>query len=408
MNFPNRFRLLAKNLSLNGASTALRTLILQLLVLPIAARQLSVDTFGQILIAIAIINTFSTTIGSALANAVLQASANTQKTAQHLSVDYSLFNTCLIAGVLLTLILSTASSKIFSFDHGLLVATIASIRTIGLYLMVEHRLNLDYSRVAIYRVTTSIGYLCGLGVILIAPDTLSPLLIFLIGESLGLGIALLDTTLLEKGYSTSKEVLRELKRTVGFSFSILSNNLVSYGDRFIISSFISLSAVPVFFSAAVGGRLLQLGAANSGGVILSHLVRSRASSLRKRLSVILAVSAIFGLVTFIILQAVTPWLIQLLYPKFSDSAVPVLGVVNAGFGCRISAFLIRPLTIRLIRVRKIVFLDGSMSVLYLCCGAVGALIYGLEGFCVAFAAVSGLKIMTEALLLFSERGIPSN
>lgn len=398
------------NLLMNSGSTFLYALILQVLIFPIINQHVGQDEFGRLLTTMAVVNVVGMVLGGAISNLVLKEYSEHDQSLNKIG-GFTQFNSCFIISViLLTPVLVFAfyavqAENVVSIGNiedlvNIIVPVLITIAlALRVYLVVEFRLALNYTQVAKVRFFVVAGYAIGLFSFLNNYFSF-PILIIFVGEAVCVFYLLLYSSIIREGVSFSKEVAVKMRRYFGLSLSVISNNLMAYGDRLILAQVIGFSSVSVFFSAAIGGRIVQMCLDPVANVLLSYLVSYKTTVTVKRFVTIILVCILFSVVVWGVMQMVVPYIIMYLYADYFNDALQVLSVVNAGFSVKASEVLLRPLITRIVPVRSIALVDSILAVVYLLSGGWAALKYGINGFATNFVIVGILRMILMIGLIY--------
>lgn len=386
-----------RNVAMNSGSMFIYTIVLQLVLFPFLSRMVSIDRFGQVLAAVATINGFGIVFGGAMAQLILKEYGETNGKESY-SERCPEYNGNMLLILLVAVPLIALIGKIFLYRGDLLwVVVTTEIFALKIYFLSEFRVAMNYVYIAGSRMFAFVGYAIGFCVFWWARD-LNAMIVFFIGEL---------TVLVFVAYSSEMPTCgirfahlgTTLRRYGGMFVSMLSNNIITYGDRFILAKAVGFGAAPLFFAAAIGGRLLQMPANTFSNVVLSHIVNAdemtgAGSALR------LAVYALLGGgAAWVVLYFLTPLAVSWLYPHYFSDANRILQIVNVGFAIKIAEILVRPVVIKFVSVRLMALLYSASATVYLIAGALSAMVWGLKGFAISFVVVNLLRFAAVCLVL---------
>ena len=170
-----------KNVGLNTSATVLYVVVLQLLIFPGLSRLITIERFGEVLIAVALINGIGMIIGGAMAQVVLKDfGADIEKDLY--AVRRASYNGALLL-VMIVVIPATGlvSTNFFSFPDTCWVMLATMFFAIRTYLIADLRVAMNYRLIAISRILVLTGY--GFGFVLfLTVDDVNPIALFLLGE----------------------------------------------------------------------------------------------------------------------------------------------------------------------------------------------------------------------------------
>lgn len=387
------------NIMLNSGSTFAYIVLLQIIILPILSRFVNPERFGEIITGVAIINGLGLSIGGSITQLVIKKYGDYKNKSQH-DDQFRFYNSCFI------IILIIASPLLIGFEYYLLQpsdVTLVFLATFlcGLkgYLFSELRINYDYLSIAYTRVAMLLGY-CVASIFVYFAPSFNAIIIFMSGELFAVLYLALKTSILSRGIGFERTALI-LKQYFGMLVSLLSNNLVAYGDRFILSKFIGYEAASIFFAGALGGRLAQMPMNSISNVLLSLLINQNKEESSKICSKLIVLGVVISIVAFTVLELVFPYLIKFLYPAFYPNVQDVLFYINIGFAVKIGEISIRPSLIRFVRVKRIAEIDGAYGIIYLTVCTFSAILWDLKGFAIAIFVLSVFKYLMVSLHVFN-------
>ena len=386
---------------INSGSMLFYVVALQIIIYPLINKFLGIERFGQILTNMAVVNVGGLIIGSSVSN-LLMKDFGAEDNKQDFSLGYQKYNNCyLYVSFILLPIICLAQHFFLVKDDILLTTLVLIVFSMKTYLVVEFRVDINYLKIALSRFLAVLGYM--LGFWLYKLNVLyDPMLVMLLGELLSFAYVVFESKLIRSGFSLNIDKLL-VRRFFGLFLSVFSNNSTSYGDRFILSKLIGFGSLPIFFSACVTGRMLQMCFNVVSNVLLSYLVNIQNRAIKSYALILILISVLIGFFSYIFLCFMSPHIIGFLYPDMLNDAMGILASVNLAFSAKMSEIFVRPVMLRTLNIRKIAYIDTSISFVYLLGGIFGAAYFGLEGFVVCFSLVSLSKLMLIYLVLLGEK-----
>lgn len=374
---------------LNGLSSLIFTGVLQFIIYPTLAKNLSSRDFGLILFLMGIANLFGVTFGNTLNNLFLRYARKSEKNEGYFLFSYLV--TFFSSLILTPIILFAMNIKISLTIQTLIVLNLVQFRS---FFSVEFRIKLNYRKVLMMNSFIAFGYLLG---ILIFNKHVS-LFPFLVGEIFG-SLYIVFTTNLWKAWSFKLGISSDLlKDYLLIIISGVSINAFTYADRFLIKPALGEEKIAIFFSAAIMGKLIGLGVGIISGVFLSYLARMEEQKFINYISRISKFGVLAILMLFGFVELITPVAIKILYPKFYDDAIRIHLFVNVGFSLKASEAILRPIMIRFVELRKLTSVDSSFALSYVLIGFFVALKFDIIGFSIFFMLLSIAKFVTQFLV----------
>jgi O-antigen/teichoic acid export membrane protein len=361
---------------LNIIASLLLTSILQIIVLPVISARVYQDTFGEILTLQGISNAIGVMFGASLNN-ILLIKANSYDN-QSLTATFSrLFRSSIIYAT----ILSFPLLLFFGKEQGVVIALLMIVYTIGIlirsYLTVYYRINLEYKKILLHVIITSLGYLLGIVIFFINGEWIS---IYLIGELFS--VLYLFYTIRPKFLIRQKDgIFFQIRKDFSnFFISSMLTNVLLYLDRLLINPILGASDVAVFFAASVVGKLIGIVMQPLSGVILSYISVDITEKPSKVFKYSLGISSGIGILFFFGAYFATPFLLEVLYPDLFLEALPLYVLCNLIAVLNMISTIIQPLSLKFCPT----YWQARIQIIYFICFFTLSLtflyFYGLYGF----------------------------
>ncbi|WP_270792397.1 lipopolysaccharide biosynthesis protein [Enterococcus casseliflavus] len=361
---------------LNIIASLLLTSILQIIVLPVISARVYQDTFGEILTLQGISNAIGVMFGASLNN-ILLIKANSYDN-QSLTATFSrLFRSSIIYAT----ILSFPLLLFFGKEQGVVIALLMIVYTIGIlirsYLTVYYRINLEYKKILLHVIITSLGYLLGIVIFFINDEWIS---IYLIGELFS--VLYLFYTIRPKFLIRQKDgIFFQIRKDFSnFFISSMLTNVLLYLDRLLINPILGASDVAVFFAASVVGKLIGIVMQPLSGVILSYISVDITEKPSKVFKYSLGISSGIGILFFFGAYFATPFLLEVLYPDLFLEALPLYVLCNLIAVLNMISTIIQPLSLKFCPT----YWQARIQIIYFICFFTLSLtflyFYGLYGF----------------------------
>ena len=296
-------------------------IVLQLVVYPLITHFHGEVVTGNILYFIGFIYIIPQAFGTALSNTRLIIRKDHDAT----NADYTqmLTLTCVLSALICGYIgLADDMSIGFSVLYGLF----SVIYLIRAYTQVEFRLKLDFKGYFLYYCLSSVGYLIGLIFYFL---TNIWLLIFIVGEGLGVAYTLLFGKLLSKeprGIGSSL-----INKTFWvIAASLLMRDCVLHFDKVVLKQAISAEVVTHYFVVSFLAKTMQMLINPVNTLIMSYLTAKDAVFTKKTLLKFTAFSLGIGAAFYLACIIGTPIYVKLFYPSLYDMVIAYSPIVNLG------------------------------------------------------------------------------
>lgn len=367
-----------KNVLINIVSTGLLTGLTQLVVFPIISRMIDAEAFGIAVSLYGFNNLIVVFLGNTINNIRLIYDDKVEEKG-NFSV-LLLFS--LAASFLVSLILYSLYSSDPSFWELFILIVFTVLGTLRSYLLVYFRLNLEYEKILYTNLAILLGYAIGMAIFFVVPFWG---FIFLIGELLGVGYAVKVTPFLLEKPRKTENIFFLAKETVNLTFSNGVSNGLKYLDRFLITPVLGATSMSLYYSVSVFSKMINMVVIPFNNVLLSYINRMAVEEGRKYFLAINVASVILMIPTFIVLNLVTPFMLEILYPQFVEQAMPYIWIVNLANVFNLLTSISNPFILKLHQMKYQVNIQIIYGVVYVISAFYLSLQYGLMGFAVATA-----------------------
>lgn len=366
---------------LNIVSNALPIFVLQFIVQPFIARELGADENGRYLTLMSLLHCAVMLTGTTLHMTRLLREKEYKD--NKIEGDFNLillFSSLINIGVICigSVLIKSSPSEVF------FTALLSVIWMIKDYVIVEFRLKLTYSRLLINNLLLCVGYILGVYLFRLVPKWY---IIIISGYFLSFIHLVFTTELLKEPikktslFKGSVKVLLVLSLTEGMSVF-----MTNY-DRFVLFALITGSAVSVYYSASIMGKMMSLLSAPVSNVILSYLVSIR--DLSKRSYHLVWIFSVFtGVILYFVCVLISPWILRLLYPQWANDSLELIY-----FTCGVAMFsymrsIASPFILKFCDIRFQWIIKGIHTVIYGICGYLSIRFWGIKGFAICNLFVS--------------------
>jgi O-antigen/teichoic acid export membrane protein len=345
------------------------------------------ESFGSVLLLFGICQIIMTTSGTSLNNTRLLMETEYQK--KGVIGDFNLLLICITALSVLIIPVSyiLLDSKVFVIQI-LILAVLVAFGIANEYLVVQYRLQLNYTRILLYSTYLSLGYILGL---LLFKITKEWLLVLLLGYVVSFIYNYRNTTLLREPFvKTVLSKATNIKFINLLGASGLSSALL-YLDRIILFPLVGGERVSIYYSASVVGKLIASIIGPLASILLSYIVRVERLTTRAFL-VFNGILLIVGFIGYWICVFISGPLINILYSDWAVESMTLILYTNAIAVLGIYSTMLNPILLRFTKSYYQVIIQICYIALYLGCSLLLLGKYGLRGFAIGILIASVGKI----------------
>lgn len=351
-----------KDIIFNIIAQLLFILVQQIVLFPKFETYLGTDQFGQFIVYYGILNVVAIALGTSFTN-LYEKTYNLQNESTIEENYYNLFKYLIIyylfLSIPLVLILDVLKGNyLANFILVLLIGLIA----IRVFLLVKFRVKREFKKILFFNVILSILYLCLYFVKL--NSLLDILIAFTIIETVANILILLSTKFSFASTLTAKKDIFTFKSINTLLLSGAAGSLMNYADRFVISFFLGLSPVTIFYIATLPTKLFIFPFNMVSSVVLSYLARSNKINnvLKKKVLISLPIILSGVLIGSYYLGKIVIWII---YPKYLESINNIYLLVNLTFMLVCLDFILRSFLLKYISTSKKAVIDISTLIFFL-------------------------------------------
>ncbi len=366
--------------------------VIQMVLYPYLNKQMGEERFGDVLSLISIVAIMGTTFGTA-ANYSRVVSTTKRKVENG---DYNFFLTII---AVLSVIVSLATMLIMKEFTlwGYLGFSVLMIYTVlRYYADVEFRLNVNYKRFFIFYLFISIGYLLG---VLVYPATKSWIVTMLLGEVISVVYVLAVGKIFRGPYVQKSEDFKEnMKSVVLLSGTNLISALILNVDRLMLQYFEGGTAVTIFYTATLVGKIVALVSGPLNGVIIGHLAKYKGGLPAKKFVGICGCATLLGLIINVACVAISYVFVKFMYPDVFDMSKPYFWIANAG---QVFYFISGTLTIILLRFtdeKYQLYINIAYLLTFIILAFPMVISWGIWGMAIALLIVNLMRIIMITIM----------
>lgn len=382
---------------LNIIATALPLLLLQLIVLPILGGKLGEIDYGAVLTLISLTIIFSQPFGKVVNNIRLLKDDNYNK-----NDEFGDFNLLLISGVIINGLIIAVSVLYFDNTSSILnVSLIVMVSTLNLirqYIIVGFRLQLNYKGILVNNIILGLGYIFGLLLFFLVPYWQ---LIYITGYALSIIYISPKFNWYKEGIRKSKLFNGITKESIILFLSMCIKTIFNYADRLVLFPLMGPSAVTIYYTATLSGKLITKVTTPLTTVMLSYLVKMKNFRLKLFLYLILLTS-IIGVFGYFVTVWLSKPMLYILYPQWAEQSLKLIYVTTATIVFEVFTSIINPFILRFNKMN----LQLIIGLIHIAVAVVAVSIfynlYGLLGFCIGLLIANVIKLILMLILIIKK------
>lgn len=383
---------------LNIISSFFPIFVLQIVVYPIVAARIDSDSYGLMLSVYSFISLVSGTLGGELCNTRLIKEQSYEE--KRLVGDFNIILNYYVIIVPVIVVVGTffMEDSLSILDFILIIYISLSVM-ISNYLDVGLRLKLDYRSVFISKCIVSAGYIIGM---LAALSFDKWQFIFIFGDTLTIIFYLFKTNLIREKCIKTQLFKTTLIDTLLLDCSGFLQRIITYADKIILYPLAGGTAVSIYYTATLFGKIISMGINPLTTVILSYLARMKGVN-NKLINIFLVVSGILCIIGYFVCVWISDPVLGLLFPQWKEEAMKLVPMATIGVCVLAFCSILTPLTLKFCSMHWQMIINGSSVLVFLVLGCILLDKFGLMGFCIG---INISYIMKAILLVYLFLKIP--
>lgn len=373
---------------LNIVAAALPVALLQLIIYPHLAKSLGGDEYGLMLTIYSIWIMISNSLGNVLNNIKLLKNPQYEELGEEGDIEL-LLRQWLGAGSAIVFIVIWVYCGNFNLTHVVLGTLTSVCIFLKAYLEVGFRLKLNYRAIVINSAVLGAGFCIGTGLFEL---TGCWEFVFLTGYMLSVIYCAVRTRLL-RIKSRRTEMHREVSRDSYFLvISAIISNCINYADKLILYPLMGGTAVSIYYTATILGKITGMLTGPINSVILSYISRwdnSKSKLFNKILGLGFVIIAIGYVVTLLLARPV----LGILFPQWIDEVMIIIPITTATVMLTVLASILQPFVLKFCNIYWQIMISGVGSAAYFISALVLWKLYGLTGFCGGTVIGATVKIV---------------
>lgn len=382
-----------QDFTLNILASIILTGTMQIIVYPLLARTFDAGAYGKILTIMGIINAVSVAFGNSLNNTRLIVNSDYEK--RKIQGDFNIL--LLISSISTAVIVFLISYILLEVNilQSILLAILAVLITVKAYYIVAFRLILNFKKILLCNVLSSVGYLIGCLLMLWCSVWTIP---FITAEICAILYILSTSNLVKESL-----VFTSLFKSSAIKYIILigtglSGNLFIYLDRLLLYPILGPESVSVYTTASFFGKTLSIVMLPISSVLLGYFAQKNFIMNLKRFWVFCS-TTLFASALFVVISIwISPFITGILYPSLVNDARSYIFLANTAAILATSASMIQPAILKFTPTYMQIVKEGIYGITYLVLGLILVRKYSLLGFCIASLVANIVKIIVLFLI----------
>ena len=374
---------------LNIAATAIPVAVLQLIVYPITANQLGGDEYGLMLTIYSIWMIFSNPLGNVLNNIRLLWNKKYLDSGE-VGDFMILYRRWGLIGSVILLVAAYIYYGPSEIVHIGLVVIIGFLIFTKAYLEVGFRIKLNYILIAVNSGIHTVGLLFGL--VLFQYTGLWEC-IYIFGFGFSVFFCLAKTNLLKEAVSKTEFYPKVSADCYSLIIAAVINSLNNYADKVVLFPLIGGTAVSIYYTATILGKIVSMMANPINSVILSYISQwedSKSNIIKKVFPFTLCVAVVGYGITLLISRP----MIELLFPQWVEDVMHYIPITTITIMLNLLISFINPFVMRFCDRRWQIVINAFGAIVYFVVALVLWHFKGLWGFCLGTTIGSLCKLIT--------------
>ena len=376
------------DMCLNIVAAALPVAMLQLIIYPQVAKNLGGDDYGLMLTIYSIWIMVTNSLGNVLNNIKLLRYPQYQELGEDGDVAL-LLRQWLAAGTAIVFVVINLYFGRFTLLHGILGCIVGALIFLKAYLEVGFRIKLNFGYILINNALLSIGYLLGY---LVFRATGIWEFIFLIGYLLSCVFCEIKTRLLKEKAGRTSIFPEVCKDSYSLVVAAVINNLINYADKLVLYPLMGGTAVSIYYTATILGKITGMLTGPINSVILSYITRwdkSKANVFSKILMIGAVVVAVGYGCTLLVARPV----INLLFPQWIEEVMEIIPLTTVTIMLTVLASFLQPFVMKYCKMQWQIGISAIGSGSYFLCALLLWRVMGLKGFCIGTIVGGVVKLI---------------
>lgn len=377
------------DMCLNIIAVSVPVAILQLAVYPLTAKCLGAEEYGFMLTIYSIWIMVSNSLGNVLNNVRLL--YNNEYMESGLEGDFIiLFRRWSIINAVGICILILIYSAGFNLIHIVLGCIVSCLILSKAYLEVGFRIKLNYKAIVISNSFQAAGFLLGC-YMTIATEGIWEL-IFIIGYGASCIYCALNTRLLKEKAVKTELYSKVRSDSCQLVIAAVIGNLMNYADKLVLYPLMGGTAVSIYYTATILGKIVGMFTGPINSVILSYISRW-SSSQKNILNKVLVLGVVLVIAGYIVTMLISRPVIGLLFPQWVDQVMIYMPVTTITVLLLVLVSIIQPFILKFCEMKWQIVINAVSVGVYFVIALVLWKLWGLMGFCIGTVIGTIVKLI---------------
>ncbi len=380
-------RTIVKQFIYNVIGTTFPTLALQLLFLPMIAKNMDGETYGFVLTIVAAVMMVSSGIGNVLNN--IRMLSDTEYETKRIHGDFGyLFivnafaTSAVIIGILYYYGIRGISTYLLTFFMSLSVYAKD-------YYIVRIRIALDYWKIMICNFFCVLGYAFGYGLFCLGGEWQY---IYIIGSLFGLFYNLWKFPVQRPFFAKTALFVQTAKRFGALATATILGRSLQYIDRLLLFPLLGGEDATIYYVSTLIGKTIAMALTPLNSFLLSQLAKKKELS-RGVFGKIMLFTCGMGFVGYWICIIVAKPLLGLLYPQWIAQSMKYIYVTTLAAIISAISTVLNPIVLKFCNMNWQIVINGVCFVVYLIISLALLKLFGLMGFCIGNVIANGIMLL---------------
>ncbi|MGO1369928.1 lipopolysaccharide biosynthesis protein [Senegalia sp. (in: firmicutes)] len=378
---------------LNIIASTVPTLVLQMIILPIIGLRLGETEYGIAITLISMATLFSLPFGSVLNN--IRLLMDSEYRSNDITGD---FNILLIGSIVINAIVMIIGTMHYEGHFApvsvLLVTLFSCLNLMREYLIVSFRIKINYKAILLNNLILGLGYLIGLIIFYLIGYWQ---IVYVFGASFSLIYIIKNSNLINESFSKTKLFSKITYKGIVLFFSVFMKTILTYADKLLLFPLLGPAAVSIYYSATLMGKIVAMVITPVSGVMLSYLAKMEKIKIKDFIKAI-SLTAIVGLIGYIVIIFVSGPVLNLLYPDWAEGSLDLIYLTTATAIIGVISSIIHPFLLRFNHINWQLIINAINIIIYTICVYMFYSLYGLVGFCLGMLIASVIKLIIMILI----------
>ncbi|VBB43281.1 conserved membrane hypothetical protein [uncultured Paludibacter sp.] len=404
-NKKTKIKNVSQDILLNVVANMIPVIILQFLIQPIVANKLGAERNGLFITIIALLRFTVVITGSSLNNTRLLLDKMYKN--NNFVGDFNLYLLVLsVVNIFIVAVGLILYGKSISAIEIFIICILSLLWMIKDYLIVEYRIILNYKKILINNLLLSLGLVLGLLVFIYLPYWH---VIFIVGYLISFLHVFWTTKLIKEPFVKTSMFAILNKTILVIIFANFLAMLSANFDRLVLYPLVGGTLVSIYYSASAMGKMMTLLSSPLSSVFLSYVVKYELLPM-KWFNYIVGISIFLGIILYIIFILVSPILLNVLYPKWSNESIRYVPIVTAIAIFELVVTVINPIVMRFCKINYQIKIQLLFLLSYMVLGLSLLKVFGMIGFAYGVLIATFIKVLyvyfnaRSVLLKINNRG----